>query len=263
MLAADKLQLQSMLKQQATSLKEKEFQLHHSNLMTVGTQAAVLASLDVTMFIEFQPQPWEAEATAGFPVLLWALPRFIKFLYYTCIVIAFCSNLLVVSHTTVLSVLGASLALRGPDGSMIVATEGLYGERKLIFKTFGVGLMCTIVAAFFACFLILHWETALVAAAVCFVTAKKTLDFYNRVRLDFDFDENTEAIDLSDMFSGPANIVSQQSNNLTNALQRARGLRRGREGMLSAREEGRWEQQGIDEEVERLLEHNRRMSTNV
>ena len=57
MLAADKLQLQSTLKQQATALKEKEFNLHHSNFMTVGTQAAVLAGLDVTMFIEFQPPP--------------------------------------------------------------------------------------------------------------------------------------------------------------------------------------------------------------
>ena len=45
MLAADKLQLQSTLKQQATALKEKEFNLHHSNFMTVGTQAAVLAGL--------------------------------------------------------------------------------------------------------------------------------------------------------------------------------------------------------------------------
>ena len=51
MLAADKLQLQSALKQQATALKEKEFNLHHSNLMTVGTQAAVLAGLNITMFI--------------------------------------------------------------------------------------------------------------------------------------------------------------------------------------------------------------------
>jgi hypothetical protein len=31
MLAADKLQLQSSLKQQATALKEKEFNLHHNN----------------------------------------------------------------------------------------------------------------------------------------------------------------------------------------------------------------------------------------
>ena len=79
MLAADKLQLQSHLKQQATALKEKEFQLHHSNLMTVGTQAAVLASLDVTMFIEFQVPPdsaWEFNpAMGGYTNLL---PRTLK-----------------------------------------------------------------------------------------------------------------------------------------------------------------------------------------
>jgi hypothetical protein len=37
MLAADKLQLQSALKQQATALKEKEFNLHHSNLSKYNT----------------------------------------------------------------------------------------------------------------------------------------------------------------------------------------------------------------------------------
>jgi hypothetical protein len=40
MLAADKLQLQSALKQQATALKEKEFNLHHSNLSEFLPNAA-------------------------------------------------------------------------------------------------------------------------------------------------------------------------------------------------------------------------------
>lgn len=93
MLAADKLQLQSAMKQKATALKEKEFNLHRSNMgefqnqkrngmeglsfilyhirhtilmpntfcasifytATIGTIAAVLAGLDITMFIEFTP----------------------------------------------------------------------------------------------------------------------------------------------------------------------------------------------------------------
>ena len=37
MLAADKLQLQSAVKQQATALKEKEFNLHHSNMSEFTT----------------------------------------------------------------------------------------------------------------------------------------------------------------------------------------------------------------------------------
>jgi hypothetical protein len=120
MLAADKLQLQSQLRQQAVSLKEKEFNLHHSNLMTVGTQAAVLAGLDITMFIEFTPAPVSEWKFA-------MVPRVLSFVYYTMISAAFCSNMMVVSQTTALSVLGAGLALRGPDGSMMVATDALYG----------------------------------------------------------------------------------------------------------------------------------------
>ena len=43
MLAADKLLLQSSIRQNTASLREKEFLLHHDNLTTVGTQAAVMA----------------------------------------------------------------------------------------------------------------------------------------------------------------------------------------------------------------------------
>eukprot|EP00520_Triparma_pacifica_P011239 CAMPEP_0118636974 /NCGR_PEP_ID=MMETSP0785-20121206/2911_1 /TAXON_ID=91992 /ORGANISM="Bolidomonas pacifica, Strain CCMP 1866" /LENGTH=220 /DNA_ID=CAMNT_0006528141 /DNA_START=59 /DNA_END=718 /DNA_ORIENTATION=+ len=220
MLAADKLQLQSSLKQRATALKEKEFNLHHSNLMTVGTQAAVLATLDVTMFIEFQVPPWDDSDLTSDSFLLMYIPRFLKFIYYIAVLYAFCSNLKVVAHTTALAVLGTSLALRGPDGSMIVATEGLYSERSMIFKTFGQGLIATVVAALFACFLIMNWETAAIGAAMCLAAVKNIVRFYGRVHDKFDFDENTEAIDLSDMFSGPANIVGQTSDTFSRALSR-------------------------------------------
>ncbi len=104
MLAADKLQLQSHVKQQATALKEKEFNLHHSNLMTVGTQAAVLAGLDVTMFIEFRPaddSEWilfnddEVDDISNNRMkIMLMIPRILKFMYYLTIVSAFCANML-------------------------------------------------------------------------------------------------------------------------------------------------------------------------
>jgi len=48
MLAADKLLLQSSIRQNSIALKEKEFNLHHGNFNAVGTQAAVLAGFTVT-----------------------------------------------------------------------------------------------------------------------------------------------------------------------------------------------------------------------
>ena len=165
---ADKQQLQSALKQQATALKEKEFNLHHSNLMTVGTQAAVLAAVNVTMFIEFQPQNFSVEDTWGeLEGLVVFVQRLIKFVYYVSICTAMMSNIMVVSNTTVLAVLGTSLALRGPDGSMVVATEGLYSERSLIFKTFGRGLICTVLAAGVCMFLVLRIEASFICFAIC------------------------------------------------------------------------------------------------
>ena len=65
---------------------------------------------------------------------------------------------------------------------MIVATEGLYAERARIFSKFGKGLVGTISAAFFACFLILHWETALVASSMCLYTAREIFRVYSRVK---------------------------------------------------------------------------------
>ena len=198
--------------------------------MTVGTQAAVLAALNVTMFIEFQPNSFlvdvDAYGSAGFYLEAFAVfQRLVKFIYYIAICTAMMSNILVVSHTTVLAVLGTSLALRGPDGSMIVATEGLYSERSLIFKTFGRGLICTVFSAAFAVFLMLHWEASIICFGICIATIKSIINFYDRVRLNFDFDENNEAIDLTDIFNGPANIIGRQSDTLNRAVLRANNIR--------------------------------------
>lgn len=198
MLAADKLQLQSSFKQQATALKEKEFTLHHNNFMTVGTQAAVLAGLDVTMFIEFQPPP-NGE---------WAyimIPRTLKFIYYVLITSAFCANILVVAQTTILSVLGASLALRGPDGSMMTATDGLYDERSIVFKCFGHGLVLTIGSVVMVVWLHLHWEASVVCCAISVWTIMKMRATYYRIVKKFDFDESL-TVDFKDIFDGPAAI---------------------------------------------------------
>ena len=200
MLAADKLQLQSALKQQATALKEKEFNLHHSNLMTVGTQAAVLAGLDITMFIEFSPPDddrWPSEYVG--------VARVIRCLYYGIIVGAFCANMLVVSHTTVLSLLGAGLALRGPDGSMMTATDGLYEERRSVFQVFGYGLALTVGSVLLSVWLLLRWETALVCWCVTLWTCRKMYSNYVRVMRKFDYDES-ETVDFSDIMDGPAAI---------------------------------------------------------
>ncbi len=201
MLAADKLQLQSHVKQQATALKEKEFNLHHSNLMTVGTQAAVLAGLDITFFIEFHPaddSEWLADHDGNRSILI--IPRLLKFLYYITIVSAFCANMLVVGQTTALSVLGASLALRGPDGSMNNATNGIYEERVVVFKTFGYGLFSTLLSVIFCVWLMCSAEASLVCNIAVGATIYFMLKHFRRIRKKFIYNEE-ETVDFTDLFN--------------------------------------------------------------
>ena len=133
------------------------------------------------------------------------IPRVLKFMYYVMIVSAFCANLIVVSHTTTLSVLGAGLALRGPDGSMVTATDGLYDERKSVFFSFGVGLACTVGSLFMCVWLALHWEAALICMFVTLYTCFKIHQNYRRVVQRFGFDES-ETVNFDDIFYGPAAI---------------------------------------------------------
>ena len=131
--------------------------------------------------------------------------RALKFFYYLTITSAFCANMLVVAQTTILSVLGAGLALRGPDGSMMTATDGLYEERTSVFGAFGVGLVCTLGSVVLCVWIILHWEAAVVCMFITLFTCRKVYANYRRICRRFGFDEN-ETVDFRDIFDGPANI---------------------------------------------------------
>lgn len=133
------------------------------------------------------------------------IPRMIKFTYYLMIISAFCANMVVVSHTTVLSVLGAGMALRGPDGSMMTATDGLYEERKAVFFSFGVGLACTVGSVALCVWLMLQWEAALCCMGVTLFACRTIWQNYVRIQQRFAFDEN-ETVDFRDIMEGPAAI---------------------------------------------------------
>ena len=151
MLAADKLLLQSSIRQNSIALKEKEFNLHHGNFNAVGTQAAVLAGFTVTAFIEFDCPPDTNRAT--------------KFAYYVSSIVSLAANILCVANTTFLSVWGTGLAMRGPDGSMARAVDGMYQLRRNVFALFGLGMMALLVTAIFGSWILMNVEAA--AASTC------------------------------------------------------------------------------------------------
>ena len=154
----------------------------------------------ITMLVEFQP-PHDSEWGDHHHV-----SRAIKFVYYTTIVAAFCANILVVAQSTALSVLGSSIALRGPDGSMISATDSMYQERKPVFLAFGVGLTATVLSVISAVWLVLSPEAAIFCVSITMFTMMRMYRAWLRINRSFGFDES-ETVDFSDIFEGPAAIM--------------------------------------------------------
>ena len=127
----------------------------------MGTQSAVLAGFGVTALIEFQmPQGTD---------------RYLQFVYYIFIIASLAANLNCVSSTTALSVFGTSLALRGPDGAMMRAVEGMYQERKQVFVSFALGLFFMLGGAFVGSWIIMPWEAASLASLIILVCMRRSV----------------------------------------------------------------------------------------
>jgi len=173
MLAADKLLLQSNVKQRAIQLREKELNLFNDNFNAVGTQSAVLAGFAMTSFAEID------------------LPHNAFYAQKAClhlfVTISICANLMCTASTTFVSVWGSGKALRGKDGSMDKAVDGMHAERSFIFACFGVGLITTLLALMSAAWILMTLEVAIVATmgiAWCiYVIGRQARRIYTKFRL--------------------------------------------------------------------------------
>ena len=119
MLAADKLLLQSNVKQRSIELREKELKLFNSNFSAVGTQAAIMAGFTLTSFVEIDLPPEKHLAKA---------------LLHFFVTTSICINFVTVAMVTFVTVWGGGKALRGQDGSMDYAVDEMNNERTFIVR---------------------------------------------------------------------------------------------------------------------------------
>eukprot|EP00756_Hemistasia_phaeocysticola_P046434 Hpha_TRINITY_DN20215_c0_g1::TRINITY_DN20215_c0_g1_i1::g.168259::m.168259 len=187
MLAADKLLLESTVKQSAISLKEKEFSLHHGNFNTVGTQAAVLAGFTVTALIEIHITP--------------DTHRLLQAAYFAATIGSLGANILCLASTTFLSVWGTSLGVRGPDGSMARAVSGMYELRRSVFACFGAGLVFLLISAVLCSWIMMHTEAAAMCTIMLSLVLVHIVRSGRRIFKLFYFDER-EATSFDDLLRG-------------------------------------------------------------
>mmetsp|Transcript_36577 Transcript_36577/g.77085 ORF Transcript_36577/g.77085 Transcript_36577/m.77085 type:complete len:232 (-) Transcript_36577:693-1388(-) len=149
MLLADKEHLERDLKRSLLLLAEKELVFFEQALISVGTQAALIAGFASGIIIETASDllpdahmaiqvGWIFATTTG------------MVLEISCVVFAM-----------QLSILAPGLALRGPDGSMHPAVDGMMIEYRTAYYSFVLGLVFFhFSAALFSWLIYVHWAVS-------------------------------------------------------------------------------------------------------
>jgi len=147
MLYADKRALETNLQVSLLKIREKELQFYTQNCIAIGTQAALLSGFAYNGIIQVDIPTDQSD--------------WLKTLYLCVTTAAMGFELIAVLNSTLCSMLGPGLALRGPDGSMHRAVDGLMLEYRLTFLFFTAGLVMFHISALLFAWLEFSWPVAL------------------------------------------------------------------------------------------------------
>lgn len=147
MLFADKRALETNLQVSLLKIREKELQFYTQNCIAIGTQAALLSGFAYNGIIQVDIPTDSSD--------------WLKTLYLCVTTAAMGFELIAVLNSTLCSMLGPGLALRGPDGSMHRAVDGLMLEYRLTFLFFTAGLVAFHLSALLFAWLEFSWPVAL------------------------------------------------------------------------------------------------------
>ena len=179
MLNAEKDVLSSALYKARNEIKRLDLDNLYSFLSSLATQAALLAG-----FAFGALQPYDTDNDSFWNVCLQLF-----------VIVTLGAEMYVVCNGMLVTVLGPTLALNGPKGSMERAVYLMRRERGTIFNMFGIGLL-----GFFGmiiCLSAIYMPIGI--AAVCMVIsagfAVLTITVSRRILIDFKFEEHSEVID--------------------------------------------------------------------
>jgi len=167
----------------------------------MATQAAVLAGFTTTCLIEIHIPD--------------KTPRFAVCFLHFAAVVSICANITCVSLSTITSIWGSGKALRGKDGSMDEAVDGMNKERGLIFFAFSLGLLGNLSTVLCACLIIMDFPFSIFAASIVLFTAYQIYSNAQRIQNRFML---VETVRLDDLTNYPATDVSRKRESSQNLL---------------------------------------------
>lgn len=171
--------------------------MYSDNFSAMATQAAVLAGFTTTCIIEISI-PDNADP-------------FMKALLHICGIVSICANITCVSLSTITTIWGSGKALRGTDGSMDEAVEGINNERNIIFNSFALGLAGNLCTVLCACFMIMDYPVSFLCAGILSYTLWLIFSNARRIQQKFALGE---AVRLDDLTSFHVSAGSRPSKDV-------------------------------------------------
>eukprot|EP00932_Pfiesteria_piscicida_P001257 SRR837773.11224.p1 GENE.SRR837773.11224~~SRR837773.11224.p1 ORF type:complete len:165 (+),score=39.08 SRR837773.11224:122-616(+) len=105
--------------------------------------------------------------------------------------------------TTCITVMGTGLALRGPDGSMVKAVEGMYNARFTVFLSFGIGVAAALIAAMFICWLVMEPVPSIICTLLLLWSLVSTARFTRNFSRLFMYNED-QTVSFDDILGSDA-----------------------------------------------------------
>lgn len=125
-------------------------------------------------------------------------------------IVSICSNITCVSLSTITTIWGSGKALRGTDGSMDEAVEGINNERSIIFTAFAMGLSGNLCTVLCACFIIMDYPTSIICAFILLYTSWLIYSNARRIQAKFALGETVRLDDLTSF--NPARMNNNSSS---------------------------------------------------
>jgi len=176
MLYADKNALRTALKVSMLRIRERELLYYTNNCLSISTSAALLAGFAWYGLTEV---PFDEGANV-----------YTQTLYLVVTTLIMGLELLTVVNATLCAILGPGLALRGPDGSMHDAVQGMMIHYRFTLACFTGGIIFFMVSALLYAWMQFSWELAVPMTLVIIYFLHKINGYfwriYNRFKLPAD-----------------------------------------------------------------------------
>jgi hypothetical protein len=191
MIESDRVALEALIGKQVMEMRVKEVDIFVKNFQVLGTNSTFLCGLTFSC-VYSKPTFMDTVATGD------RLAGWRDFGSWQEVALGFAAafavglNIIVMGVSAYVLIFGTDLALRGWDGSMSRALEGMYRERAALLQLYFVGVAATIVVAASLALAKLRSEISVVVLSVLFIGGVMVFSFiYKHTRELFRFPDDS------------------------------------------------------------------------